>query len=122
MGAGETHIGRMRLVGVALCFLAALFFVEAKTAWASGDQFTPTEIASAKACDANKAQVVSIDGAYQAMQIRHAAHAASPGLCQKIQWLDVHVSYASQTKPVSRGIIHGEVPISLTNRPPPFNS
>ena len=37
------------MFGIALCFLAALFFVEAKTAWVTIGNHSPTDIAAAKA-------------------------------------------------------------------------
>jgi hypothetical protein len=40
---------RVRFFGIALCFLAALFFMEAKTAWASANNLLPTDIAASKA-------------------------------------------------------------------------
>jgi len=45
--AGRTTRGMM--FGIALCFLAALFFVEAKTTWADSSNHSPIDIAAAKA-------------------------------------------------------------------------
>ncbi len=122
MGADDAHIRRMKLFGMALCFLAALFFVEAKTAWASGDQFTPTEIAAVKVCDADRIPIVAFSDVQEAAPVRCAPAASWPGICLHVTGPDVKVLYRALTKPVSREIYRGEIPFALTNLPPPFNS
>src|ERR1700675_5058058 len=49
MAAPGRSTTRRTYLGIALCLLAALFFVEAKTAWAANCNHSPSDIESAKA-------------------------------------------------------------------------
>ncbi len=57
------------MFGIALCFLAALFFVEAKTAWVVIGNHSPIDIASAKAQTADRGLAITAH-----LQIRQPAN------------------------------------------------
>ena len=122
MGADAAQIKKVKLLGIAFCFLAALFFVEAKTAWAGGDQFTPTDIAAAKACDLDRIQIIAVTATPQAAPAKYAIRFAGPEFTQKFALVDTSVERTVLPQPTYCGICYGQAPFALTNRPPPFNS
>jgi hypothetical protein len=58
MAASAGRKIRKGMFGIALCFLAALFFVEVKTAWADTGNHSPIDIAAAKARAVDRSQAV----------------------------------------------------------------
>lgn len=102
------------------CFLAVLFFAEAKTAWASASHWSPTDIAAAKARDTDKTGNIAEFGlsnlASGASQAKtdfglNASESRVPSAfsCRYL---------ALEVRPVS-AFQQGSLHFSLANRPPP---
>jgi len=119
MGGRLGRTTRVTMLGIALCFLAALFFVEAKTTWADSTGLSPTSITAAKARAADRG--LAAPAAFLNWQI--VPHQKLPAVLPVLALIAFLMAAEQGTVYLlasSRQVRRtARVPIAHFNRPPP---
>lgn len=122
MQADPAHRRKAKVLGAVFCFLAVLFFVEAKTAWAYTGHCSPADIAAAKACDTEK---VDHSAEFKSLQIVPSVWQTSTSFGLTAPELRLPSGFAvGQLMPDAQSNFaaqQGFLPFAHSSRPPPQN-